>query len=223
MRRLGEVEVDGGRLGEGRLDLFASERRVAHADVAVDGGGRQHGLDVRVAVVAPGGSAGRGGRGLAAAGGAGLLLLLRLVVRVALERVAAQDLERLVADELALAVVVGGDHDLGGALGHAAQRRERAGGAAVDHPRQIRRLDHVAEILEAPAPVGVGEHGLHDVAAQADGDGVVALVGEVIRPDLLAPAAVLFDRDLAAEDVGDLAGGGILLCDDEPHGPTSTM
>src|SRR5450756_3016857 len=89
------------------------ERRVAHADVAVDSGRRQHGLDARVAVVR-GRLGRRGGRGLAAAGGAGLLLL-GLVVRVALERVAAEDLERLVADELALAVVVGGDHDLGGA------------------------------------------------------------------------------------------------------------
>src|SRR5450756_1699173 len=120
-----------------------------------------------------------GGSAGGAAGGAGLLLL-GLVVRVALERVAAEDLERLVADELALAVVVGGDDDLGNAFGHAAQRRERAGGAAVDHPRQVGSLDHVAQVLEAPAPVGVGEHGLHDVAAQADGDGVVVLVAEVI-------------------------------------------
>jgi hypothetical protein len=188
--------------------------------MAVDGGGRKHGLHVRIAAVC-GRLGRRGGRGVAAAGGAGLLLLLGLVVRMALERIAAEDLEGLMADELAFAVVVGGDHDLGGALGHAAQRREGAGGPRVDHPCKVGRLDHIAEVLEAPAPVRVGEHGLHDVAAQADGDGVIVLVVEVIRPDLLAPAAVLFDRDLAAEDIGDLAGGGILLCDDEPHGPTS--
>jgi len=48
--------------------------------------------------------------GSAAAGGAGLLLLLRLVVGMPLERLAAKDLKRLVADELSLAVVVCRDH-----------------------------------------------------------------------------------------------------------------
>ena len=221
MGRLGEVEVDGGRLGEGGLDLFGRERRVAHADVAVDDGRRQHGLDPGIAVVR--GLGRRGGRGLAAARGAGLALLLRLVVRVALERVAAQDLERLVPDELALAVVVGGDDDLVGALGGGAQRGERAGRAAVHDPGEIGSADHVAEVLEAPAPVRVGEHRLHDVTAQADGDGVVAVVGEVVRLDLLAAAAVFLHGDLAAEDVGDLARRRVFLCDDEPHEPTLRM
>jgi len=44
------------------------------------------------------------------AGGAGLLLLLRLVVGMPLERLAAKDLKRLVAYELSLAVVVCRDH-----------------------------------------------------------------------------------------------------------------
>ena len=81
--------------------------------------------------------------------------------------------------------------------------------------------DHLVEMLEAPAPVAVGEHRLHHVAAQADGHGFVAFIGEVIRADLLAAAAVLLDRDLVAEDVGDLAGGVSLLGDDELHGRTS--
>ena len=50
VRRLGEVEVDGGGLVERGLDLLRRERRVAHADVPVHHGRRQHGLDVRVAV-----------------------------------------------------------------------------------------------------------------------------------------------------------------------------
>ncbi len=100
---------------------------------------------------------------------------------MALERIAAQDLEGLVADELALAVVVGGDHELGGALGHAAQRQRAVpAAAAVDDPGEVRVLDHVAQVLEAPALVRVGEHGLHDVTAQADGDGVLAVVAEVV-------------------------------------------
>ncbi len=155
VRRLGQVEVDGGRLGEGGLDLVLGEGGVAHAHVPVDDGGRHHGLDVRVAVVGRLGRRLRGGRGLAAP--ALLLAGARLVVRVALERVAAQDLERLVPDELALAVVVGGDDELGGALGRAAQRRQRAGGAAVDDPREVGVVDHLTEVLEAPAAVPVGE------------------------------------------------------------------
>ena len=121
------------------------------------------------------------------------------------------------ADELALAVVVGGDDDLGGALGDGAQRRERAGGAAVDDPGEVRLLDHVAEVLEAPALVRVGEHRLHHVAAQPDGDGVVAVVREVVGLHLLAAAAVLLDGGLAAEDLGDLLRRRVLLCDDELH------
>ncbi len=218
VRRLGEVEVDGRGLVERGLDLLRRERGVADADVPVDDGRRQHGLDVRIAAVDRLRRRRLGARLGAVLGRGGLaLLLLRLVARIVLERVAAQDLDGLVADELALAVVVGGDDELGGALGDGAQRRERAGGAAVDHPREIRLLDHVAEVLETPALVGVGEHGLHDVAAQADGDGVVAVHGEVVRPHLLAAAAVLLDGDLAAEDLGDLLGRRILLCDDELH------
>ena len=193
VRRLGEVEVDGGGLGERGRDLLRRERRVAHADVPVHHGRRQHGLDVRVAVGRLGRRRGLGAR-LGAVLGRGLaLLLLRLVAGIVLEGVAAQDLERLVADELALAVVVGGDDELGGALGDRAQRGERARGAAVHDPGEVRTLDHLAQVLETPAPVGVGEHGLHDVTAQPDGHGVVAVEGEVVGPHLGAAAAVLLD------------------------------
>jgi hypothetical protein len=126
---------------------------------------------------------------------------------VALERVAAQDLERLVADELALAIVVRGDHDLVGSLGDRAQRGQRASRTPVDHPREVRLLDHVPEVLEAPAPVGVGEHRLHHVPAQADGDALGAVLSEVIGADLEPAAAVFLDGHLAAEDLGDLTGG----------------
>ena len=91
-----------------------------------------------------------------------------------------RNLQRLVADELALAVVVGGDHDFCGSLGDGTQRRDRAGSAAVDDPGEVRPLDHVGEVLETPALVRVGEHRLHHVAAQPDGHGVVAFVREVI-------------------------------------------
>jgi hypothetical protein len=157
------------------------------------------------------------------AGGAGLLLLLlRLVVGMPLEGLAAEDLKRLVADELSLAVVVCRDDHLGGALGRFAQRRKCRRRPPVDHPGKVRRLDHVAEVLETPPPVRVGEHGLHDVTAQTDGHGILVVVDELVGLDLLPAAAVLGDRHFAAENIGDLASGGILLCDDEPHGPTST-
>ena len=138
------------------------------------------------------------------------------------ERLAAEDLKRLVTDQFSLAVVVCRDDYFGGALGRFAQRRERRRRAPVDDPGEVRPLDHVAEVLETPPPVGIGEDGLHDVAAQADGHGILVVVSEMVGLDLLPTAAVLVDRDFAAEDIGDLASGGVLLCDDEPHGPTST-
>src|SRR5665647_1124455 len=101
--------------------------------------------------------------GTAPAGGAGLLLL-RLVVGMPPERLAAEDLKRLVTDQFSLAVVVCRDDYFGGALGRFAQRRERRRRAPVDDPGEVRPLDHVAEVLETPPPVGIGEDGLHDVA-----------------------------------------------------------
>ena len=217
VRRLGQIEVDRGGLRERRLDLFGRERRVADADVPVGHRLWHHGLDVRVAGRGVGRRRGLGASLGAVLGGRLALLLLGLVAGVVLEGVAAQDLDGLVADELALAVVVGSDHEFGGALGDGAQGRQRACGAGVDDPRQVRPLDHVAEVLEAPALVGVGEHGLHDVTAQTDGHCIVALVREVVRLDLLAAATVLLDGGLAAEDLGDLLGRRVLLCDDELH------
>src|SRR5665647_3868080 len=93
--------------------------------------------------------------GTAPAGGAGLLLL-RLVVGMPPERLAAEDLKRLVTDQFSLAVVVCRDDYFGGALGRFAQRRERRRRAPVDDPGEVRPLDHVAEVLETPPPVGIG-------------------------------------------------------------------
>ena len=218
--RLREIEIDCRRLGEGGLDLFGRQGRVAHADMAIDDRGVHHGLHARVAALGRRGR--RSGRGLPAAGGAGLLLLLGLVVRVAPQRIAAQDLEGLVADEFALTVVVGGDHDLGGAFGGGAHRHQGRGRRPADHPGKIRLVDHVPEVLEAPPPIGVGKHRLHHVPAKADGDGLFVALREVIRLDLLAATAVLFGRDLAAQDLGDLAGRRVLLSDDQPQACTST-
>ncbi len=54
-RRLGEVEVDGRRLGEGRADLFLRQCRVADADMAVDRHGVHHRPHAQIAVAAGGG------------------------------------------------------------------------------------------------------------------------------------------------------------------------
>ncbi len=143
-------------------------------------------------------------------------------MRVALERVPAQDLERLVPDEFAFAIVVGRDDDLGGTLGGAAQRQQRGGGAATDHPGEIGIVDHLAEVLETPPSIRLGEHRLHHVTAEPDGDGFVVAMLEVVGVHLLAATPVLLDRDRPAQDLCDLAGCGVLLGDDQSQASTST-
>ena len=54
-------------------------------------------------------------------------------------------------------------------------------------------------------------------AAPVGGDGTVIPEAEAIRPDLLAPAAILLESDFAAENICDLASGRIPLCTDQPH------
>ena len=217
--RLGEVEVDRRRLGERRLDLFGGERRVARRARA---GRRPSPASIALTRSSPGASSGptprRRRRGAALrrrpcasssrAGRRGCRL------RASPRRI----VEGLVADQLALAVVVGRDDELVGALRRRAQRGERARRRRRRPPRRGPGSRIIcSSVLEAPAPVRVGEDALHHVAAQSDRRGRRAVPVETVGPHLLAAAAVLVHAHPAAEDLGDLARGGILLCDDEPH------
>ena len=132
--RVGEVVGELVELREGALDLVLGQRRVARP---LDRRARrQHGAGV-VAVARVGGGD----------------------PRVHLEDL----LERLEADQLALAVVVGRDHDRVGVLGQLADRLDHVLVGRLGHELGV---DQVVEVGLLPVRVAVGEGDAHHVALE---------------------------------------------------------
>ena len=128
-------------------------------------------------------------------------------------RVGLDDLQQcLEADQLALAVVVGRDHEVVGVGGDLLQ--------GADHVL-VRRLldqvgvDQVARIRLLPVVVGLGEGGIEDVALEADRHLVDAvLVGPLVVGRLEGGALL---GGSAAQDLGDLLRAVVLLGDYQSH------
>ena len=121
-------------------------------------------------------------------------------------------LQCLEADQLALAVVVGRDHEVVGVGGDLLQGSDDV---LVRGLLDQVGVDQVARIRLLPVVVGLGEGGLEDVALQADRHLVyAALVGPLVvgRPE---GGALLGGS--AAQDLGDLLRAVVLLGDYQSH------
>ena len=120
--------------------------------------------------------------------------------------------QRLEADQLALAVEVGRDHDAVGFLG---QLLDRLDDVLVGRLGDELGVDQRLRVGLLPVRVALGERRVEDVALEADGHlGVVALPPGVIG-DLVGGVGL---RLALAEDLGDLLGAVVLLGDDQAHG-----
>ena len=107
-------------------------------------------------------------------------------------------LERLEADQLALAVVVGRDHDRVGVLGHLADRLDDVlVGRLLDQVG----VDQLVEVGLLPVRVALGEGRVHDVALEADRHVLAVAVGPGVERDLVGRVGLGL---AAAEDLGDL-------------------
>ena len=126
-------------------------------------------------------------------------------------RVGVDDLlERLEADQLALAVEVGGDHELVGVLGDLADRLDDV---LVGRLLDQLRVDQVVQIGLLPVRVALGEGGAEHVALEADRHLLAVGVRPGVERDLVGGVLL---RRAAAQDVGDLLGRVVLLGDDQP-------
>ena len=120
-------------------------------------------------------------------------------------------LERLEADQLALAVVVGRDHDRVRVLGLLAQRLVNA---LLDRLLHQAREDQLARLDLAPIRVALRESGVHQVALEAD-DGVLT-VGTL--PGVMRDAVAFALLGLpAGQDLRDLLRAVVFFCDDQSH------
>ena len=93
------------------------------------------------------------------------------------------------ADELAFAIVVGGDVDLVGLLGEVLYR---ADDALLRGQAQDIGTHELGQLIEAPLAELLGEVDLHDVALEADAHPVLAIAAELVdrrRVDLVARPA----------------------------------
>ena len=120
-------------------------------------------------------------------------------------------LERLEPDQLALAVVVGGDHDRFRTLGELADRLDHV---LVGRLADELGVDQLVQVGLLPVRIALGEGDAHHVALEPDRHLLAAGVGPGVEGDLVGR---VLRRLAAAEDVGDLARRVVLLRDDQPH------
>ena len=120
-------------------------------------------------------------------------------------------LERLVADQLALAVEVGRDHDGVRFLGQLADRLDHV---LVGRLGDERRVDQVVEVRLLPVRVLVREGDAHHVTLEPDGPMIALGIAPCIERNLVG--GVVFRR-AGAQDVRDLFRGVVLLSDDQAH------
>jgi len=124
-------------------------------------------------------------------------------------------LQRLEADQLALAVEVSRDDQVAGVLG---DLLDRLHDVLVRRLFDQRRVDQLARVDLLPALVVLGVGGIENVALEADRGlralGVLPLVvGDLVGGGLLGGSA--------AEDLRDLLRAVVLLGDDQAHCPST--
>jgi demethylmenaquinone methyltransferase / 2-methoxy-6-polyprenyl-1,4-benzoquinol methylase len=120
-------------------------------------------------------------------------------------------LQGLEADQLALAVEVGGDHHLVGVLGDLADRLDDV---LVRGLLDDRGVDEVVEVGFLPVRVALREGRAHHVTLEADGHVLARGVGPRVERHLVGSVGL---RRAAAQDVGDLLRRVVLLRDDQAH------
>jgi hypothetical protein len=120
-------------------------------------------------------------------------------------------LERLVADELALAVEVGCDHDGVRLLGELADRLDHI---LVGRLGDELRVDEVVEVGLLPVGVLVREGNAHHVTLEPDGPVIALGIAPCIERNLVGGVVL---RRAGAQDVRDLLRGVVLLSDDQAH------
>jgi hypothetical protein len=120
-------------------------------------------------------------------------------------------LQGLEPDQLALAVIVGRDHDLARLLGELANRLDHVlVGGLLDELG----VDQVVEVGLLPVGVALGKGGAHDVTLEPDARLLAVSVRPGIERDLVGGIGL---RLAGAEDVGDLLRRVVLLGHYQPH------
>ena len=127
-------------------------------------------------------------------------------------RVRVEDLlERLEADQLALAVVVGRDHHRVGVLRLLAQCLVDV---LLDGLLDQLGVDQLARLDLAPFRITLRERGVHEVALEADH----TLAAVLVLPAIVRNAVAFVLLGLASgQDLGDLLGAVVFFCDDQLH------
>ena len=118
--------------------------------------------------------------------------------------------QSLEADQLALAVEVGCDHDRGGVLG---DLTDGAQDVLVGRLADQLGVDHVARVGLLPALVLVGIGAIHDVALEADRQVLAVAVAPRVERN---PVGLVF-LGARAQDLRDFFGGVVFLGDDQSH------